>query len=66
MTSQPEKKLYPKNHQQTLHLLDKYSTTVVQRITQSEGTVLVKGGRGHRGGRGRGNICGRGNKPFDK
>ena len=57
---------YPKNRQQTLHLLDKYSKTAVQRTTQSEGTVFVQGGKGHRGGRGRGNRGGRGNKPFDK
>jgi hypothetical protein len=42
---------YPKNSQQTLHLLDKYSTTVVTRVTQSEGTYFVQ-----RSGRGGGNI----------
>ena len=57
---------YPKNRQQTLHLLDKYSKTVVQRATHSEGTEFVKGGRGYRSGRGRDNRGGRGNKPFDK
>jgi hypothetical protein len=41
---------YPKNRQQTLHLLDKYSKTVVPKVTQSEGTSFAqKGGRG--GGR---------------
>ena len=57
---------YPKNLQQTLHPLDKYSKTVVQRATQFEGTAFVQGGRGHRGGRGRNNRGGRGNKTFDK
>jgi hypothetical protein len=38
---------YPKNRQQTLHLLDKYSKTVVARVTQSEGNSFSKrGGRG--------------------
>jgi hypothetical protein len=38
---------YPKNHQQTLHLLDKYSKTVVAKVTHSEGTSFTqKGGRG--------------------
>jgi hypothetical protein len=42
---------YPKNRQQTLHLLDKYSKTVVARVTQSEVTSFAQiGGRG--GGRG--------------
>ena len=57
---------YPKNLQHTLHLLDNYSKKVVQRMTQSEGTAFVQGGRGHGGGRGRGNRDGRVNKPFDK
>jgi hypothetical protein len=42
---------YPKNHQQTLHLLDKYSKTVVARETQSEGTSFAQRG-GRCGGRG--------------
>jgi hypothetical protein len=38
---------YPKNCQQTLHLLDKYSKTVVPKVTQSEGASFAqKGGRG--------------------
>jgi hypothetical protein len=42
---------YPKNRQHTLHLLDKYSKTVVSHATQSEGTSFAqRGGRG--GGRG--------------
>ena len=57
---------YPKNLQHTLHLLDKYSKTVVQRTTQSEGTAFVQGGRCHRRGRGRYNRVGRVDKPFNK
>jgi hypothetical protein len=62
---------YPKNHQQTLHLLDKYSKTVVPKVSPSKGTSFVQ-----RGGRGSGNQngsgAGRGNgstgnaKPFNK
>jgi hypothetical protein len=38
---------YPKNCQQTLHLLGKYSKTVVAKVTHSEGTSFAqKGGRG--------------------
>jgi hypothetical protein len=38
---------YPKNHQQTLHLLDKNSKNVVAKVTHSEGTSFTqKGGRG--------------------
>jgi hypothetical protein len=38
---------YPTNRQQTLHLLDKCSKTVVPKVTQSEGTSFAqKGGRG--------------------
>jgi hypothetical protein len=38
---------YPKNRQQMLYLLDKYSNTVVPRVTQSEGVSFAhKGGRG--------------------
>jgi hypothetical protein len=45
---------YPKTHQQTLHLLDKYSkTVVVPKTTSSEGLSFAqKGGRGGRGGKG--------------
>ena len=57
---------YPKNRQQTLHLLDKYIKKVVQRKTQSKRTAFVQGGRGHRSGGGRDNIGGRSNKHFDK
>jgi hypothetical protein len=51
-----------KNRQQTLHLLDKYSkTVVVPKMTSSEGSSFAqKGGRGGRGGRGRPTIT------FDK
>ena len=38
---------YPKNRQQTLHLLDKYSKTVVPKAPPSEGTAFAhKGGTG--------------------
>jgi hypothetical protein len=49
---------YPKNRQQTLHLLDKYSKTVVMpKMTPSEGvwSFVQKGGRGNGKGAGRGN-----------
>jgi hypothetical protein len=40
---------YPKNRQQTLHILDKYSKTVVAKVTHFEGTSFAqKGGRGGR------------------
>jgi type II secretory pathway pseudopilin PulG len=44
---------YPKTHQQTLHLLDKYSkTVVVPKMTSYEGSSFTqKGGRGGRGGK---------------
>jgi hypothetical protein len=48
---------YPKNRQQTLHLLDKYSKTVVARVTYSEGTSFSQKsgqGGGNRGGNGNG------------
>ena len=57
---------YPKNRQQTLHLIDKYIKTILQRTMQSEGTSFVQGGRGHSSGRVRDNRVGRGKKPFDK
>jgi hypothetical protein len=44
---------YPKNRQQTLHLLDKYRKTAFSKVTQSEGTSFAKrsGGGGGCGGR---------------
>jgi hypothetical protein len=39
---------YPKNGQQTLHILDKYSKTVVAKVTHYEGTSFAQKGR--RGG----------------
>jgi hypothetical protein len=53
---------YPKTHQQTLHLLDKYSkTVVVPKTTSSEGSSFAqKGGRGGRGRKGQPTIT------FDK
>jgi hypothetical protein len=49
---------YPKTCQQTLHLLDKYSkTVVVPKMTSSEGSSFAqKVGRGGRGGKGRATI----------
>jgi hypothetical protein len=49
---------YPKNPQQTLHLLEKYSKTAVAKVTQSEGTSFAQrsgreGGRGGRSGNGK-------------
>jgi hypothetical protein len=56
---------YPKNHrQQTLHLLDKYSKTVVAKVTHSEGTSFVQGGG--RGGRGGGGDNTRHESSYDK
>jgi hypothetical protein len=58
---------YPKNRQQTLHLLDKYTKTVVPKTTQSKGTSFAqKGGRGsgNKGNAGRGS--GTAKKPFNK
>jgi ribosomal protein L15 len=56
---------YPKNRQQTLHLLDKYSKTVVAKSTPSEGASFAQGG-GRGGGRGRGRGSGRGSGRGDK
>jgi hypothetical protein len=58
---------YPKDHQQTLHLLDKYSKTTVTRVTQSEGTSFAqKSGRGS-GSRGsNGNGKGHDSSNYDK
>jgi hypothetical protein len=47
---------YPKNRQQTLHLLDKYSKTVVAKLTHYEGTSFAQ-----KGGRGGGNRSSNGN-----
>jgi hypothetical protein len=47
---------YPKNRQQTLHLLDKYSKTVVAKVTHSEGTSFTQ-----KSGQGKGNRCINGN-----
>jgi hypothetical protein len=49
---------YPNNHQQTLHLLDKYSKTDVAKVIQSEGTSFAQmsergGGCGGRSGNGK-------------
>jgi hypothetical protein len=57
---------YPKNREQTLHLLDKYSKTVIPKVTQSEGASFAqKGGRG--GGRSNnGNGKGHDSSTYDK
>jgi hypothetical protein len=47
---------YPKNCQRTLDLLDKYSKTVVAKVTHSEGTSFAQ-----KGGRGGGNQSSSGN-----
>jgi hypothetical protein len=56
---------YPKNRQQTLHLLDKYSKTAVVKVTQSEGTSFAqRSGRG--GGHGGRSGNGKSHDNFDK
>jgi hypothetical protein len=58
---------YPKNRQQTLHLLDKYSKTVVAKVTHSEGTLFAqKGGRGGGNRSSSGNGKGRDSSTYDK
>jgi hypothetical protein len=58
---------YPKNHQQTLQLLDKYSKTVVAKVTHSEGTSFAqKGGRGGGNRSSSGNGKGRNSSTYDK
>jgi hypothetical protein len=47
---------YPKNRQHTLHLLDKYSKTVVAIVIYSEGTYFAQ-----KSGRGGGNLGRNGN-----
>jgi hypothetical protein len=57
---------YPKNRQQTLHLLDKYIKTVIPKVTQSEGTSFAqKGGRGN-GRSYNGNGKGHDSSTYDK
>jgi hypothetical protein len=56
---------YPKNRQQTLHLLDKYSKTAVVKVNQSEGTSFAQR-RGRGGGRGRRSGNGKIHDNFDK
>jgi hypothetical protein len=58
---------YHKNSQQTLHLLDKYSKTVVAKVTHSEGTSFAqKGGRGGGNRRSSGNGKGHDSSTYDK
>jgi hypothetical protein len=57
---------YPKNRQQTLHLLDKYRKTVVAKVTHSEGTSFAqKGGRGGGNKSSSGNGKGRDSSTYD-
>jgi hypothetical protein len=58
---------YPKNRQQTLHLLDKYRKTVVAKVTHSEGTSFAqKGGRGDGNRSSSGSGKGRDSNTYDK
>jgi hypothetical protein len=59
--------LYPKNRQQTLHLLDKYSKNMVAKVTHSEGASFAqKGGRGGGNRSSSGNGQGRDSSTYDK
>jgi hypothetical protein len=58
---------YPKNRQKTLHLLYKYSKTVVARVTYSEGTSFAqKSGRGDGNRSSNGNGKGHYSSTYDK
>jgi hypothetical protein len=58
---------YPKNHQQTLHLLDNYSKTVVAKVTHSEGTSFSQnGGRGDGNRSSIGNVKSHDSSTYDK
>jgi hypothetical protein len=58
---------YPKNRQQTLHLLDKYRKTMVAKVTHSEGTLFAqKGGRGGGNQSSSSNGKGRNSSTYDK
>jgi hypothetical protein len=58
---------YPKNRQHNLHLLDKYSKTVVAKVTHSEGTSFAQnGGRGDGNRRSSGNGKGHDYSTYDK
>jgi hypothetical protein len=58
---------YPNNRQQTLHLLDKYSKTVVAKVTHSEGTSFTQnGGRGGSNRSSSGNGKGLDSSTYDK
>jgi Reverse transcriptase (RNA-dependent DNA polymerase) len=59
---------YPKNRQQTLHLLDKYSKTIVPKASQSEGSSFAqKTGKGKTGKSSKGKDPTSGqSKTFDK
>jgi hypothetical protein len=57
---------YPKNFQQTLHLLDKYSKTVFPKVTQSEGTSFAQKGVRGSGRSYNGNGKGHESSTYDK
>jgi hypothetical protein len=58
---------YPKNRQQTLHLLDKYSKNGVAKVTHSEGTSFAQmSGRGGGNRSSSGNGKGRDSITYDK
>jgi hypothetical protein len=60
-------KRYPTNCQQTLHLLDKYSKTVVANVTHYEGTSFPQNGRIGGGNRSSsGNGKGHDSSTYDK
>jgi hypothetical protein len=57
---------YPKNRNQTLHLLDKYSKTVIPKVTQSEGTSFAQKGDRGSGRSYNGNENGHDSSTYDK
>jgi hypothetical protein len=58
---------YPKNRQQTLHILDKYSKTMITKVKRSEGTSFAKkSGRGGCNLISNGNGKGHGSSTYDK
>jgi hypothetical protein len=58
---------HPKNRQHTLHILDKYSKTVVAKVTHSEGNSFAQKGARGGGNRSRsGNVKGRDSSTYDK
>jgi hypothetical protein len=57
---------YPNNRKQKLHLLDKYSKTVIPKVTQSEGTSFSQKGRRGGGRSYNGNGKGHDSSTYDK